>query len=290
MNGNAKRNSRNTEPLLTSHPVPLTEVHSMALDYHSVPIDLQTTLSREPLIRLQDFNIASQSYYARSDGHNPPYFRSFRSAPPVVQVRRSVAEKLLLANEMLRAYDVEVFVLDGYRPIELQRELWASFMDEARMLLGTQDEEQLVMHAGKYCSDPRNFDESNMGTWPVHTTGGAIDVTLRSLQSQEVLYMGGIFDDASDVSHTDYYERVSEGGSGSGQSAPKSASHVEACKNRRLLYNALTAVEFANYPYEWWHFDYKTQMWAINRINGGNHSQGTRDMAEYGYLAYDPES
>ena len=32
--------------------------------------------------------------------------------------------------------------------------------------------------------------------------------------------------------------------------------------NRRLLYTAMTAVGFTNYPEEWWHYDYGDLFWA----------------------------
>ncbi|KAG0505300.1 MAG: D-alanyl-D-alanine dipeptidase [Candidatus Udaeobacter sp.] len=39
---------------------------------------------------------------------------------------------------------------------------------------------------------------------------------------------------------------------------------MEALRNRRLLYWIMREAGFANYPYEWWHFDWGTQFWITN--------------------------
>ena len=38
-------------------------------------------------------------------------------------------------------------------------------------------------------------------------------------------------------------------------------------KNRRMLYNVMTAAGFTNLPSEWWHYDYGDNMWA--QLTGG---------------------
>ena len=69
------------------------------------------------------------------------------------------------------------------------------------------------------------------------------------------MFMGGIFDDASDISNTDFFEMES-------QKQALSFSEIEALQNRRLLYHLMTSAGFANNPTEWWHFSYGDQMWA----------------------------
>ncbi len=66
--------------------------------------------------------------------------------------------------------------------------------------------------------------------------------------------MGSIFDDAASVSGTCYFEKRRH----------KSQSALEARRNRRLLVHAMEEAGFANYPGEWWHFDFGTQMWVMN--------------------------
>ena len=71
--------------------------------------------------------------------------------------------------------------------------------------------------------------------------------------------MGGIYLDPSEVIATRYYERNDD------EMPNTSLSHREARRNRRLLYWAMTAAGFVNYPFEFWHFDYKTQAAVMNQ-------------------------
>ncbi len=71
--------------------------------------------------------------------------------------------------------------------------------------------------------------------------------------------MGTIFDDASPVSRTDYFEQHLDQTSGSSE---------DARRNRRLLYWAMASAGFTNYAYEWWHYDYGDQMWVVNQPSG----------------------
>lgn len=42
---------------------------------------------------------------------------------------------------------------------------------------------------------------------------------------------------------------------------------MEAMRNRRLLYWAMQAEGFANFPLEWWHYDFGNQSWVKDRSN-----------------------
>ncbi len=234
--------------------IPLMKDAPTALNYHHVPIDNMAE-SNEPLVDVSKFGLSARSYYAQ-DKLNPPYFHKFNSALNKVYVRQGVAKKLAEANKTLKPNGVEIVLLDGYRPIELQRELWSYFLGQAKQVLKNSSEEACVEFAGKFCSNPGPFKKDDWHTWPTHVTGGAVDVTLREIGSQRELFMGGIFDDASEVSNSDYYEK--------NLGPSNSASFAEARRNRRLLYSAMTTVGFTNYPYEWWHYDYGTQMWVMN--------------------------
>ncbi len=245
-------------------PIPKAESTETALDYHNVSIDLKGEANRQPLVDVRTFNIAAKSVYRKPLA---PYYKSFGKALDEVYVRKGLAEKLIEVNQRLKLYGVELLVLDGYRPIALQDELWQHFIAKGKELYPTAVDSELVKFAGQFCSDPRGFDPNDYRTWPVHTTGGAVDLTLRTLEDQQELFMGSIFDDADAVSSTRYFE----------SSNRKSQSDIEARRNRRLLWHAMASEQFANYPYEWWHFDYGTQMWVIN----GDYS----DRAFYGTIA-----
>ncbi len=227
-----------------------------AHDYHGVEIALDHELAKEPLVDVSELGLARNSIYARDDGLNAPYAKRFRSASKNIYLRHTVAKKLVEINCSLAPYQVELYLLDGYRPIELQVEVWDDFVEQARRVLTNPTEDECANYAGYYCSDPRSFDECNYKTWPTHSTGGAIDLFLRALSNKEPLFFGSIFDDATEISYTDHFERNISDNDG--------ASIVEARRNRRLLYWAMTNAGFANYPYEWWHFDWGTQMWVVN--------------------------
>ncbi len=251
---------------LRDRPIPLLLHAPTALDYHQVPIRLESHQAHERLVDVCSLGLSSSSYYARSDGLNAPYYRPFPAALSRVYCRQGVARRLVKANDLVRKYGVEILVLDGFRPIALQRELWEHFIEQAKQTLCHPTEEQCTRYAGQFCSDPRGYREDDWRTWPTHNTGGAVDVTLRALGTREPLYMGGVFDDASEVSFSDYYERTA--------GPANSASFKEARSNRRLLYWAMSAAGFVNYPYEWWHYDFGTQMAVTNRGGKGTACYG----------------
>lgn len=234
-------------------PIPEPAGAGTALDYHDIPVDLSSKEAAEPLVDVADYGIASESFYARTDGLNAPYRRAFPSAPRRVHCRRGVAERLSHANASLKSRGVELFVLDAFRPVACQKELWNHFLAQAGLALPNGTAADHARYAGQYCSDPTGFDANDPKTWPTHATGGAVDLTLRRRDSGELSYMGGIFDDPTVVSHTRHYEARDD-----------SASGAEARRNRRLLYWTMTGQGFANYAFEWWHFDWGTQMWVMN--------------------------
>ena len=242
-------------------PIPELKSSATALDYHQIPVAVESAQNAESLVNVKRFGIAAQSAYATAAA---PYYQAFDQALNTVYVRSGVATRLLLANEFLREYGVELLALDGWRPIQLQQELWDHFIEKGKTVLDNPSEQQLQEFAGTFCSCPHSFDPSDFRTWPVHITGGAIDVTLRTINDRQQLFMGAIFDDADHVSATRFYE----------QNDSSSQSALEARRNRRLLYHAMAAAGFVNYPHEWWHFDFGTQMWVMNG--------GPQDSAFYG--------
>jgi D-alanyl-D-alanine dipeptidase len=228
-----------------------------ALGYHGQPVDIELPLSKEPLVQAKTFGFSSESYYARTDGTNAPYNRSIPGALPQVWMRESVAIRLAQVNQLLSSRALEIHLLDAYRPIETQQSLWDHFIEIGKVQLDTNDYVQLREFAGHYVSEPDGFDASDSLTWPTHNTGGAVDVTLRSKQTGQLLNMGSGYDESTPLTFTDAFERDDV------------SNNNSARDNRRILYNAMHKFGFANYPYEWWHFDHGTQMWLQN---GGNRS------------------
>ena len=123
-----------------------------------------------------------------------------------------------------------------------------------------------------YVSDPSLFQKSNPRTWPVHSSGAAVDLTLRELGSKTILDMGTHFDDMRPISHSCALEVLLRGG--------KINESHPVLQNRRLLHWAMVREGFVNYPLEFWHFDWKNQMYIRNlREVGAEHPPA----ASYGY-------
>jgi zinc D-Ala-D-Ala dipeptidase len=226
-------------------------------------------------VRACDYALAGDSYYARTDGHNAPYNRRIDGSLSDIWCRRQVAAMLARVNERLMPQGVELYLFDAYRPIACQKQLWAFFYEQGRTVLGAQATvEQLQHYAATYASDPSGFDRSNPFTWPAHSTGGAVDLTLRDRKTGELLAMGAGFDDGAESSASDYYERLCR----DGEAAP---DILRVRDNRRRLYTAMAAEGFVNYPHEFWHWDWGTQFAVFNRSK--MEGREVSEAAFYGY-------
>jgi D-alanyl-D-alanine dipeptidase len=152
---------------------------------------------------------------------------------------------------------VELFLWDAYRPVACQQALWAFFRERARREMPGTDEGTISRRAQQYVSDPSLFDAADPRTWPVHTTGAAIDATLRDRTSRELLDMGAAFDEMRERSHTAHFEQLLNAGA--------IDRDDRRLLNRRLLYWAMLDQGFTNYTYEYWHFDFGDQMYVMER-------------------------
>lgn len=159
-------------------------------------------------------------------------------------VRKEVYEKLLEAAKLLpEGYKLRI--LDAWRPFALQEELHEKYSkdiirDFGLEKLSAEERNRVIC---RFVSEP-NCDRALP---PVHTTGGAVDVTLLDKDGNE-LRMGTSFDAFSDKTHTAFFENQED---------------IEVRNNRRLLYNVMINAGFTNLPSEWWHYDYGDQIWAF---------------------------
>ena len=162
-------------------------------------------------------------------------------------VRKEVYEKLILAHSFLPE-GYRFYIYDAWRPFLLQEELYRDYSEKVIRqfhLKNAPEEEQLKMIAA-FVSVPRKDSDYP----PVHTTGGAVDLTIVDAQGR-FLDMGSGFDEISERSNTVYYEEH-----------PEEANAKPICGNRRLLYNAMMKAGFTNLPSEWWHYDFGDRFWA----------------------------
>nr|WP_255733518.1 M15 family metallopeptidase [Ruegeria sp. Ofav3-42] len=178
---------------------------------------------------------------------------------------------LKAANDAFAHNGCELVVFDAYRTIATQRDLWNWAMEKAASENPGLSQQELEIRTCQYSSDPRKFDPADATTWPTHSTGAAVDVVLRALDTGEELDMGAAFDDLSAIAHTDYLEREWRAG--------RIGPDNPALLNRRLLYWGMRHAGFTNYPSEYWHFDFGNQMYMYNR----QLESGARARAWYGY-------
>ncbi len=240
--------------------------------YHAVPFDSGDPRASEPLVKLEDYAIAGKSFYARTDGKNGPYFQKIAGSLKTCWSRKTIAEKLVCVNKRLAPYGVELFAWDGYRPIECQQGIWNFLIRQTRQKMPNASEHEVTQYALTYFSDPSAFDPHDSLTWPVHSSGGAVDVTLRSLSTGKLLDMGAGFDEIGEISFSRSLERkVTEG---------VLSEDDPQVQNRRLLHWAMHEEGFTNFGSEFWHFDYGDQMYVM-------HSKQTNapTAAWYGYIA-----
>ncbi|MEM1361987.1 MAG: M15 family metallopeptidase [Pseudomonadota bacterium] len=255
-------------------PLPLIEEPPTASGYGRVPIDQNDPRGSEPLVDLLAFGLAGEPYYARTDGDNAPYNTALSGAIPYLLARRSVAESLLAVDTWLAPYGVALFLWDAYRPPAVQQGLWDFHAAERRRSEPEIAEDDLDAELRRYISDPHRFDPKDATTWPAHSTGGAVDLTLFDPSDGTLLPMGADFDEMGAASHSDFFECATLRGD-----VPKSDPRL---LNRRLLFAAMGTQGFVNYPHEFWHFDLGTQMGSWNRA----HLENTAPKpAFYGYVA-----
>tara|TARA_R110002073_G_scaffold69054_6_gene171319 strand:- start:11075 stop:11869 length:795 start_codon:yes stop_codon:yes gene_type:complete len=234
--------------------IPILDWPSDAGGANRVQVDSSDPRFRDPLVRLSEVGVASESFYARTDKRNSPYNMRIEGSLSQVWCRGLVAKMLQKANALLWQYDTEIFVWDGYRPIETQLGLWSFFWNKSLELMPTATAEQRRAWMLRYVSDPEHFSPVDSTSWPAHSTGGAVDLTLRSRSTHQLLDMGSAFDEMTELSHSDALERMFRDG--------KIDEDVPALRHRRLLHWAMQRSGFANYPFEFWHFDWGNQMYV----------------------------
>lgn len=161
------------------------------------------------------------------------------------------------AAAWLLDHEVSLLVWDGWRPVDLQQRLWNEYREKLAATTGLEGKD-LDARVREFVTPV-----VKSGPPPAHSTGGAVDVTLCSLDGQ-ALDMGGELDELTERSHPDHYER-------DGLAPPELVYR----DRRRLLNRAMKAAGFRRLPSEWWHFEYGTPNWA----------EWTGESARFGPLA-----
>jgi D-alanyl-D-alanine dipeptidase len=219
--------------------------------YSHVPIDEKAHGATSGLVDLIDYGVAGFNYYFSEA--NPPYFHRAPGAIPDLLARPRVAEMLAAINAEIAAAGLELFVFDAYRPVAVQayfHDVWVpSFL---RTRHPDKSDDWIRAETRKFWAPPAHAAQLAVAP-PPHSTGGAVDLTLRFIETKMLLEMGGAFDDVTERSHPDFYEDASTG---------EGFTVAQARQNRRLLRSLMSRRGFVGHPNEWWHFSFGDQMWA----------------------------
>lgn len=168
-------------------------------------------------------------------------------------LRIEAYEKLMIAqNNLPHGYHIKIW--DAWRSFSLQEELFHVYYQQIVKNIGIENasDEEKINTVKKYVSIPRKLEFE----YPVHASGGAIDVTLADCNGKDI-YMGTEFDEMVPAAQTDYYENSGD---------------EEIKMNRRILYHAMISADFTNLPSEWWHYDYGDRFWAFYKKKPINYS------------------
>ncbi len=251
---------------IPSTDTPLAELREIPIEFRvdfrplpvsrTFPVDLSMPLSNEPRVDALTTGLNGESFYARTDGWNAPYYEALPSAPREIFLRKSVVERLHRVNDRLRRDGLELFLLDGWRPIQCQQELYDFFYRNAQKANPGFNDEQVRAYIKDFVADPSAFDPNDSKTWTPHVTGAAVDLTIRRIATGEWLEFGGVFDDPAKRSLMRHYETMEK---------DPDATEREARANRRMLFWIMMAEGFGAVPTEWWHYDWGNQSWSRNR-------------------------
>lgn len=183
----------------------------------------------EQLVNCAEYGLVSKDYYINKfyDGlvnQDQTYLPLIleRKLFPFAWLRESVVKKLVRADQLLRQHGLFLVVNSGWRHPDTQKQA----IDKAATTMGTKDTERLF---AKVISP--------------HSTGGAVDVELWSLQDK-VLGKSLSFSFAGDEYGFYNYE------------TSNNLNENELIKRRvrRILYHVLTREGLTIHPGEFWHF------------------------------------
>lgn len=131
-------------------------------------------------------------------------------------MQKPAARALVRVHRKLKKKGIGLVIFDGYRPWSITKLFWEVTPEDKRI----------------FVANPERGSK--------HNRGCAVDLSLYSLKTGELLAMPSDFDEFTERSSPDY-----AGGTNTERS------------NRDLLRRSMEAEGFTVNPNEWWHFDYK---------------------------------
>jgi len=165
--------------------------------------------------------------------------------------RAEVADKIKAAQKLLPA-GVYFKIYFAYRSVEQQVEFFNQRFSEIK-----KEYPNLPLAEQERLTRLKAADARGGGYGP-HQTGGALDLTLCDDNGIE-LDMGGQWNHFDSLTRTYPYRKI--------LFFRLTILTDQQYKNRNILWNAMTAVGFQNYPLEWWHWAYGDRAWAAYSKN-----------------------
>lgn len=192
----------------------------------------------DPFIDLRDQNII-----AYGDSPEVPNNTDY------TKMRQGVYEKLIAAQSLL-PHDLRFCIYEAYRSLDLQSKLFDGYYMKQKQDNPSGSHEELFAATTKLVSPVVNLDGSR--NIPPHATGAAIDVYLID-RNGDTIDMGmpiknWMQDLDASLSQTDSTK------------IPDRAKEY-----RKIVGDIMSAVGFANYPMEYWHWSYGDRYWAYQQ-------------------------
>ncbi|MCB0359611.1 MAG: peptidase M15 [Bdellovibrionales bacterium] len=169
-------------------------------------------------------------------------------------VRSSVHQRLARAAELLlrRESDYRLCIFDAYRPVPVQAFMIEHELAQLVRARGLKGDEVSAVELSELRREvltiwaPASDDPK---VPPPHSTGAAIDLTIVD-RDGEPIAMGGEIDQIGEAARPSYY-------------AEARGEAARFHQNRMLLAEVMGQVGFFQLPFEWWHFSFGDQTWAM---------------------------
>jgi len=177
---------------------------------------------------------------------NSYYQMGLKGTLPEMYIREGVWKQLSLAKELLPNH-LAFYLFDTYRSLETQKDLFLYMKTMIQNQHPSLSEDALMSKTRTFVADPFNLEIRHKLS---HPTGAAVDLSLYDLEKQQLVDMGTPFDDPTEQSATNYFEKY------------ESSTEKEFHSVRMILHQTMLHVGFTNYAKEWWHYDLGDYSWS----------------------------
>ena len=157
-------------------PTVIKETVAKDIDTPSVIEELHNSIHDTDFVDLADYSSDFTYEFRYADTNNFLHEKVYDCAKCLL--RKEVVDALILANDSLKLLGYRIRLFDCYRPLSIQRKMWAIFPD------------------GRYVANPYKSGS-------IHNRGGAVDLTIETREGKK-LDMGTDFDHFGIEAHIDY--------------------------------------------------------------------------------------